>query len=227
MQARQRGYPMQVVKLFSEAVEEVQYICEEKENGGKNYKIRGVFMQADIKNRNGRVYPMEVLEKEVKRYNEKFIDENRAYGELGHPDGPTVNLERVSHMVTSLKPDGKNFIGEAKILKTPMGEIVKNLMDEGAKLGVSSRGMGSLDQRNGANYVRDDFYLATAADIVADPSAPNAFVEGVMEGKEWVWNHGALVEAHLAKLKKEFDVKEHKRQTNKEALEFAKFLKML
>ena len=218
---------MQVVKLFSEAVEEVQYICEEKESGDKNYKIRGVFMQADIKNRNGRVYPMEVLEKEVQRYNKKFINENRAYGELGHPDGPTVNLERVSHMVTELYPDGKNFIGEAKILKTPMGEIVKNLMDEGAKLGVSSRGMGSLDQRNGANYVRDDFYLATAADIVADPSAPNAFVEGVMEGKEWVWNHGALVEAHLAKLKKEFDVKEHKRQTNKEALEFAKFLKML
>jgi len=218
---------MQVVKLFSEAVEEVQYICEEKESGDKNYKIRGVFMQADIKNRNGRVYPMEVLEKEVQRYNKKFIDENRAYGELGHPDGPTVNLERVSHMVTELYPDGKNFIGEAKILKTPMGEIVKNLMDEGAKLGVSSRGMGSLDQKNGANYVRDDFYLATAADIVADPSAPNAFVEGVMEGKEWVWNHGALVEAHLAKLKKEFDVKEHKRQTNKEALEFAKFLKML
>ena len=218
---------MQVVKLFSEAVEEVQYICEEEESGDKNYKIRGVFMQADIKNRNGRVYPMEVLEKEVQRYNKKFINENRAYGELGHPDGPTVNLERVSHMVTELYPDGKNFIGEAKILKTPMGEIVKNLMDEGAKLGVSSRGMGSLDQRNGANYVRDDFYLATAADIVADPSAPNAFVEGVMEGKEWVWNHGALVEAHLAKLKKEFDVKEHKRQTNKEALEFAKFLKML
>ena len=218
---------MQVVKLFSEAIEEVQYICEEKESGDKNYKIRGVFMQADIKNRNGRVYPMEVLEKEVQRYNKKFINENRAYGELGHPDGPTVNLERVSHMVTELYPDGKNFIGEAKILKTPMGEIVKNLMDEGAKLGVSSRGMGSLDQRNGANYVRDDFYLATAADIVADPSAPNAFVEGIMEGKEWVWNHGALVEAHLAKLKKEFDVKEHKRQTNKEALEFAKFLKML
>ena len=218
---------MQVVKLFSEAVEEIEYVCEEKESGDKNYKIRGVFMQADIKNRNGRVYPMEILTNEVNRYNEKFIKENRAYGELGHPDGPTVNLERVSHMVTSLKPDGKNFIGEAKILKTPMGEIVKNLMDEGAKLGVSSRGMGSLDQKNGANYVRDDFYLATAADIVADPSAPNAFVEGVMEGKEWVWNHGALVEAHLAKLKKEFDVKEHKRQTNKEALEFAKFLKML
>ena len=218
---------METLKLFSEAVEEVQYICEEREDGKKNYKIKGIFMQADIKNRNGRVYPMPVLEKEVAKYNKNFIQEKRAFGELGHPDGPTVNLERVSHMITSLKPEGKNFIGEAKILKTPMGEIVKNLMDEGAKLGVSSRGMGSLDQRNGANYVRDDFYLATAADIVADPSAPNAFVEGVMEGKEWVWNHGALVEAHLAKLKKEFDVKEHKRQTNKEALEFAKFLKML
>ena len=218
---------MDTVKLFSEAVEEVQYISEDKEGGGKNYKIKGIFLQADIKNRNGRVYPMEVLEKEVNRYNKKFINEKRAYGELGHPEGPTVNLERVSHMVTELYPDGKNFIGEAKIMATPMGEIVKSLMQEGGKLGVSSRGMGSLDQRNGANYVRDDFYLATAADIVADPSAPNAFVEGVMEGKEWVWNHGALVEAHLAKLKKEFDVKEHKRQTNKEALEFAKFLKML
>ena len=172
---------MDTVKLFSEAVEEVEYITEAKENGGKNYKIKGIFLQADIKNRNGRVYPMEVLEKEVGRYNKKFINEKRAYGELGHPDGPTVNLERVSHMVTELYPDGKNFIGEAKIMETPMGKIVKSLMDEGGKLGVSSRGMGSLDQKNGANYVRDDFYLATAADIVADPSAPNAFVEGIME----------------------------------------------
>jgi len=218
---------MQIVKLFSESVEEVEYITEEKESGKKDYKIRGIFMQADIKNRNGRVYPMEILNKEVTKYNKNFIKENRAFGELGHPDGPTVNLERVSHMITSLTPDGKNFIGEAKIMSTPMGEIVKNLMDEGAKLGVSSRGMGSLDQRNGANYVRDDFYLATAADIVADPSAPNAFVEGVMEGKEWVWNHGALIEAHVAELRKKFDVKKHKRQANKEALEFAIFLKML
>ena len=208
---------MQVVKLFSEAVEEIEYVCEEKESGDKNYKIRGVFMQADIKNRNGRVYPMEILTNEVNRYNEKFIKENRAYGELGHPDGPTVNLERVSHMVTSLKPDGKNFIGEAKILKTPMGEIVKNLMDEGAKLGVSSRGMGSLDQKNGANYVRDDFYLATAADIVADPSAPNAFVEGIMEGKEWVWDNGALLEAELVELKRNFDVKKRQRDAKFEA----------
>jgi hypothetical protein len=218
---------MQTVKLFSEAVEEVEYITEAKEDGGKNYKIKGIFMQADVKNRNGRVYPMEILEKEVSKYNKKFVNEKRAFGELGHPEGPTVNLERVSHMITSLKPEGKNFIGEAKIMSTPMGEIVKNLMDEGAKLGVSSRGMGSLIQKNGANYVRDDFYLATAADIVADPSAPNAFVEGILESKEWVWNHGSLIEAHVAGLKKEFDVKKRQRKVNKEALEFAKFLKML
>jgi hypothetical protein len=218
---------MNTVKLFSEAVEEVEYICEAKEDGGKNYKIRGIFMQADIKNRNGRVYPMEVLQNEVIKYNKNFIKEKRAFGELGHPDGPTVNLERVSHMITSLTPDGKNFIGEAKIMATPMGEIVKNLMDEGAKLGVSSRGMGSLDQKNGANYVRDDFYLATAADIVADPSAPNAFVEGIMEGKEWVWNNGALVEAELVELRRKFDVKKRQRDTKIEVLEFAKFLKKL
>jgi len=218
---------MNTVKLFSEQVEEVEFITEEKESGDKKYKIRGIFMQADVKNRNGRIYPMEVLEKEVAKYNRNFIKEKRAFGELGHPDGPTVNLERVSHMITSLTPDGKNFIGEAKIMETPMGKIVKNLMDEGAKLGVSSRGMGSLNQKNGANYVRDDFYLATAADIVADPSAPNAFVEGIMEEKEWVWNHGSLVEAHVADLKKKFDVKKRQRQANSEALEFAKFMKML
>ena len=218
---------MDTIKLISEAVEEVEYITEAKEGGGKNYKIKGIFLQADIKNRNGRVYPMEVLQKEVSRYNKKFINENRAYGELGHPEGPTVNLERVSHMVTSLAPDGKNFIGEAKIMATPMGEIVKSLMNEGGKLGVSSRGMGSLNQKNGANYVRDDFYLATAADIVADPSAPNAFVEGIMEGKEWVWNNGALMEAELVELKRKFDVKKRQRDANMEALEFAKFLKKL
>ena len=218
---------MNTVKLFTEAVEEVQYITEAKEGGGKNYKIKGIFLQADIKNRNGRVYPMEILEKEVSRYNKKFINENRAYGELGHPEGPTVNLERVSHMVTELYPDGKNFIGEAKIMETPMGKIVKSLMDEGGKLGVSSRGMGSLNQKNGVNYVRDDFYLATAADIVADPSAPNAFVEGIMEGKEWVWNNGALIEAELVELRRKFDVKKRQRDAKFEALEFAKFLKKL
>tara|TARA_R100001369_G_C3277357_1_gene161281 strand:+ start:206 stop:862 length:657 start_codon:yes stop_codon:yes gene_type:complete len=218
---------MNTVRLFSEAVEDVEYICEAKEGEDKSYKIRGIFMQADIKNRNGRIYPMEVLENEVTKYNKNFIKEKRAYGELGHPDGPTVNLERVSHMITSLEPDGKNFIGEAKIMSTPMGEIVKSLMDEGAKLGVSSRGMGSLDQKNGANYVRDDFYLATAADIVADPSAPNAFVEGIMEGKAWVWNHGALLEAELEDLQQKFDVVTSKRNHVEEALEFAKFLKRL
>jgi hypothetical protein len=218
---------MNTVKLFSEAVEEVEFICEAKEGEDKSYKIRGIFMQADIKNRNGRVYPLDILQNEVKKYNKNFIKEKRAFGELGHPEGPTVNLERVSHMITSLEPDGKNFIGEAKIMATPMGEIVKNLMDEGAKLGVSSRGMGSLDQKGGASYVRDDFYLATAADIVADPSAPNAFVEGIMEGKEWVWNNGALIEAELVGLKQKFDVKKHQRDIKVEALEFAKFLKRL
>ena len=219
---------MSTVRLFSEAVDhDVEYITEAKEDGGKTYKIRGIFMQADIKNRNGRVYPMEVLQNEVSKYNKNFIKENRAYGELGHPEGPTVNLERVSHMITSLEPNGKNFIGEAKIMSTPMGEIVKSLMDEGAKLGVSSRGMGSLDQKGGASYVRDDFYLATAADIVADPSAPNAFVEGIMEGKEWVWKHGALLEAELEDMKQKFDVVEAKRNHVQEALEFAKFLKNL
>ena len=217
---------MNTVKLISEAVENVEFITEEK-RGGKSYKIRGIFMQADVKNRNGRVYPLDILTKEVTKYNKNFIQQNRAFGELGHPDGPTVNLERVSHMITSLTPDGKNFIGEAKIMETPMGKIVKNLMDEGAKLGVSSRGMGSLNQKNGASYVRDDFYLATAADIVADPSAPNAFVEGIMEGKEWVWNNGSLVEAHVADLKKKFDVKKRRNEANIRALEFAKFLKML
>ena len=218
---------METVKLFSEAVEEVEYITEASENGKKNYKIKGVFLQADIKNRNGSVYPMEILQKEVSKYNKNFIQQKRAFGELGHPDGPTVNLERVSHITTSLTPDGKNFLGEAKIMDTPMGKIVQNLMDEGCKLGVSSRGMGSLQQKGGTNYVKDDFYLATAADIVADPSAPNAFVEGVMEGKEWVWNNGALVEAHVADLKKKFDTKQRNRDANREALEFAKFLKKL
>ena len=220
---------MNKVKLISESiVQDVEYITEEKENGKKNYKIKGVFMQADIKNKNGRVYPMEILQKEVKRYNEEFINEKRAYGELGHPEGPTINLERASHMITALYPDGKNFIGEAKILATPMGEIVKTLMDEGAKLGVSSRGMGSLEEKkNGASYVRNDFYLATAADIVSDPSAPSAFVEGIMEGKEWVWNHGALVQSELVEMKERINSRIRKNRALEESLEFAKFLKLL
>jgi len=219
---------MYTLKLISEHIgQDAEYIIEEKENGKKDYKIKGIFMQADIKNRNGRVYPMEVLNKEVKRYNKEYINEKRAFGELGHPDGPTVNLERASHMITALYPDGKNYIGEAKILSTPMGSIVKNLMDEGAKLGVSSRGMGSLDQKNGVNYVRNDFYLATAADIVADPSAPNAFVEGIMEGKEWIWNNGLIKEADVAEIKE--NIEENSRTNNSKAntLEFAKFLQKL
>ena len=219
---------MNKVKLMSEStLQDVEYITEQNEDGKKNYKIKGVFMQADIKNKNGRVYPMEILQKEVKRYNKEFINEKRAYGELGHPEGPTVNLERASHMITALYPDGKNFIGEAKVLSTPMGEIVKSLMDEGAKLGVSSRGMGSLEQKNGANYVRDDFYLATAADIVSDPSAPSAFIEGIMEGKEWVWTHGALLEADLVEMKERINTRIRKKQALEQNIEFAKFLKML
>ena len=179
------------MKLISEEIQNAEYLVEET-NGKKSYKIKGVFLQSDIKNRNGRIYENDILTKEVDRYSKEFIDKKRAFGELGHPDGPTVNLERVSHMITSLKPEGKNFIGEAKIMDTPYGKIVKGLIDEGAQLGVSSRGMGSLVTKNGANYVGKDFYLATAADIVADPSAPDAFVEGIMENKEWVWDNGVI-----------------------------------
>tara|TARA_R110000803_G_scaffold1738_4_gene5647 strand:- start:1769 stop:2413 length:645 start_codon:yes stop_codon:yes gene_type:complete len=184
------------MKLISEEVQNAEYLVEEK-NGKKEYKIRGVFLQSEIKNRNGRVYPEAILAREVNRYTKEFINKNRAFGELGHPDGPTVNLERVCHMVKSLVQDGKDFIGEAKIMDTPYGKIVKGLIDEGAQLGVSSRGMGSLIQRNGVNYVKDDFYLATAADIVADPSAPDAFVEGIMESRNWIWENGVLKEKDI------------------------------
>ena len=215
------------MKLISEQIQDVQYLSEEDEKGKKNYKIKGIFLQGDIKNRNGRIYPVEVLEKEVNRYSKEFIDENRAYGELGHPEGPTVNLERVSHMVTSLKRDGKNFVGEAKIMSTPMGNIVSNIMDDGGKLAVSSRGMGSLQQKNGANYVNKDFYLATAADIVADPSAPQAFVQGIMEGKEWIWNNGILKEVEVAEIQEDIERGIRSRNAKYQALAFAKFLKKL
>ena len=204
------------MKLISESIEDIDYLIEDDESGKKNYKIRGPFLQAEVKNRNGRIYPMHILEKEVKRYNKEYIQKNRAFGELGHPDGPTVNLERVSHMITSLHAEGTNFLGEAKILDTPYGKIVKNLIDEGAKLGVSSRGMGSLVPMRGAQVVKDDFYLATAADIVADPSAPNAFVEGIMEGKEWVWDNGAVKEMDIDAYKKELDMKYRKAQAREE-----------
>ena len=214
------------MKLISETLEDVNFIKEEDEKG-KTYKIKGIFMQGDIKNRNGRVYPVEVLKDEIDRYNEKFVSKKRAYGELGHPEGPTVNLDRVSHMVTSLKQDGSNFIGEAKVMDTPMGKIVKNIMDEGGTLGVSSRGMGSLEQKNGANYVKKDFMLAAAADIVADPSAPNAFVQGIMEGKEWVWNNGLLKEVQMEEIVDDIQEGVRKKTPNIEALAFAKFLKKL
>lgn len=180
------------MRLLAEVNEDVHYITEAKEDGKKNYFIEGVFMQGNIKNRNGRIYPVEVLEKEVARYNKEYVDKNRAYGELGHPQGPTINLERVSHLVTELKRDGDNFVGKAKIMtETPYGAIVKSLIKEGAQLGVSSRGMGTLKAgKGGVQEVGNDFYLATAGDIVADPSAPNAFVEGIMEEKEWVFENG-------------------------------------
>jgi|TARA_B100001750_G_scaffold44600_1_gene32864 hypothetical protein len=214
------------MKLISEEVQNAEYLVEET-NGKKNYKIRGVFLQSEIKNRNGRVYEKEILEKEVRRYNAEFINKKRAFGELGHPDSPTVNLERVSHMITSLYPDGTNFIGEAKIMNTPYGKIVKGLIDEGAQLGVSSRGMGSLSQRGGVNYVGRDFYLATAADIVADPSAPDAFVEGIMENREWVWNNGVLVEKDIESWKRDVEAAKRLALAEAKAEVFQKFLKKL
>jgi len=214
------------MKLISEEISNAEYLVEET-NGKKDYKIRGVFLQSEIKNRNGRVYPTDILNKEVKRYNAEFINKKRAFGELGHPDGPTVNLERVSHMITKLYPEGKNFIGEAKIMNTPYGKIVKGLIDEGAQLGVSSRGMGSLESRGGANYVKDDFYLATAADIVADPSAPDAFVEGIMENKEWVWDNGVLVEKNIDAWKREIESAKRNALAEAKVKVFANFLKNL
>ena len=188
------------MKLIREEIESVDFIIEEK-NGKKSMFIEGIFLQGDLKNRNGRMYPMETLRREVARYNENHVMSGRALGELGHPDGPTVNLDRVSHKIVSLKENGSNFIGKAKILSTPMGKIAESLISEGVKLGVSSRGIGSLKQtREGVNIVGDDFMLSTAADIVADPSAPDAFVQGIMEGKEWVWQNGRLAEQTLNSL---------------------------
>ena len=192
------------MKLITEQIENVNVITEGKGDSKKLY-IEGVFLQSELKNRNGRMYPFSVLEKEVNRYNEEYIKTSRALGELGHPDGPTVNLARVSHRITSLSAEGTNFIGRAQILDTPMGQIAKSLLDEGVKLGVSSRGMGSIDKREDVNVVMDDFMLATAADIVADPSAPDAFVNGIMEGKEWAWDNGVLKEAEISQIRKEVD----------------------
>ena len=192
------------MKLIREEVEAVEVLCEEKA-GKKTFYIQGPFLQGDIKNRNGRIYESRILAKEVGRYNEEYISKNRAMGELGHPDGPTVNLDRVSHKITQLRQEGSNFIGKAKILETPMGRIAGALLNDGVTLGVSSRGMGSLVNKNGTNYVGEDFMLATAADIVADPSAPDAFVQGIMEGREWVWDNGLLKESEVQQVKETID----------------------
>ena len=190
------------MKLIKEVTEEIKYISElNEETGKKSHFIEGVFLQSNLKNRNGRMYPKEVMQKEVARYTAESIDKKRAYGELGHPDGPTVNLDRVSHMIVGLKEEGDNYIGRAKILDTPMGRIVKELIGEGASLGVSSRGLGSLKERNGVNEVQEDFMLATAADIVADPSAPDAYVQGIMENKEWTFVNGIWQEKELEESK--------------------------
>ena len=186
------------MKLITENIQDINVLVEETA-GKKHLYIEGVFLQSEVKNRNGRVYPFNILNREVERYTEQYVKTGRALGELGHPDGPSVNLDRVSHRIVELRSQGSDFYGKARILETPLGNIAKSLLEEGVKLGVSSRGMGSLEERNGTNYVRDDFMLATAADIVADPSAPDAFVNGIMEGKEWVWDNGILREHQIAK----------------------------
>ena len=216
------------MKLIREEIESVEFLVEQR-NGKKSMYIEGIFLQGDLQNRNGRMYPINVLRKEVSRYNENHIQKGRALGELGHPDGPTVNLDRVSHKITSLKESGSNFIGKAKILNTPMGKIAASLVEEGVKLGVSSRGIGSLKPtREGVNVVGDDFMLSTAADIVADPSAPDAFVEGIMEGKEWVWDGGVLRERSAAKAYKEINTLVTQKQLDEKKLDvFNNFLNSL
>ena len=211
------------MKLITETIEDVKLLTEEK-NGKKLLYIEGVFLQSELKNRNGRMYPFSVLEREVKRYNEEYVQSKRALGELGHPDGPTINLDRVSHRITSLRAEGNNFMGKAQILDTPMGNIAKNLLGEGVQLGVSSRGMGSIQKVEDCNVVADDFMLTTAADIVADPSAPDAFVNGIMEGKEWVWCNGILKETEVAKYKRIMDASARQELEEKTLKVFEDFL---
>jgi hypothetical protein len=215
-----------MMKLITENIEEIQVLTEEKD-GKKNYYIEGIFLQGDLTNRNGRNYPVNILEREVNKYNESFVGTGRALGELGHPDGPTINLDRVSHKILSLKREGTNFIGKAKLLETPMGKIAKSLLDDGVKLGVSSRGLGSIVEKDGINFVGEDFMLATAADIVADPSAPDAFVEGIMEGKEWVWESGMLKEVELNQIKQTIDEATRFNLQERKVKAFAAFLRSL
>ena len=214
------------MKLISEEILNVDFLTEETE-GKKRHFIEGVFLQAEVKNRNGRMYPVKTLAREVAKYDENYIQKGRALGELGHPDGPSINLDRVSHRIVSLNQEGNNFIGKAQILDTPMGNIARSLLDEGVKLGVSSRGMGSLIKREGCNVVADDFMLATAADIVADPSAPDAFVDGIMEGKEWVWENGILKESAVAEIKDGIDRATLINLQERKISAFAAFLKSL
>ena len=214
------------MRLIAEELTEVKFLTEEKE-GKKNYFIEGIFLQSEIANKNGRMYPFKTLQREVAKYDENFIRAGRALGELGHPEGPSINLDRVSHKIERLSEDGNNFIGRAKILDTPNGKIAKSLLDEGVRLGVSSRGMGSLKKESACNVVQDDFMLATAADIVADPSAPDAFVDGIMEGKEWIWDNGILKESAIAEIKKEIDQATLRNLEERKISAFDKFLRSL
>lgn len=214
------------MKLITEMTEDVNLIVESNDEGKKNYFISGIFMQAEQRNRNNRIYPMDVLSEKVKSYTSDFVEKNRAFGELNHPQGPTVNLDRVSHIVKDLHCEGKNFMGKAKIMETPMGKIVQNLMDEGAKLGVSTRGMGSLKSANGVNMVQPDFMLA-AVDIVADPSAPDAFVDGIMEGKEWIWDNGILREQTISEYKEKINKTSSRQMKEQFSRLFEDFLRKL
>ena len=214
------------MRLIAEELTDVKFLTEEKE-GKKNYFIEGIFLQSEIANKNGRMYPFKTLQREVAKYHENFIRQGRALGELGHPEGPSINLDRVSHKIERLSEDGNNFVGRAKILDTPNGKIAKSLLDEGVRLGVSSRGMGSLKKESTCNVVQDDFMLATAADIVADPSAPDAFVDGIMEGKEWIWDNGILKESAIAEIKKEIDQATLRNLQERKISAFDKFLRSL
>lgn len=215
------------MKLITEKIEDAKIVITEGKNGKRNTFIEGVFLQADITNRNGRMYPMSIMEREVAKYNENYVGTGRALGELGHPDGPSINLDRASHLITSLRREGNNFVGKARLLETPMGKIAKQLLDEGVKLGVSSRGLGSIREQNGVKVVGEDFMLATAADIVADPSAPDAFVNGIMEGKEWVWANGSVAESEIDQIKKRIDDAAASQLTERKISAFSDFLKNL
>lgn len=214
------------MKLITETIQDINVLTEEV-NGKKTHFIEGIFLQSEMKNKNNRVYPKHILEREVARYTRDYVDQKRAFGELGHPDSPTINLDRVSHMIVGLKAEGNNFVGKAKIMDTPFGRIVKSLIDEGASLGVSSRGMGSLKPMREAQQVQDDYYLATAADIVADPSAPEAFVRGVMEGKEWVWDNGIIHEANITEMYNEIRSANRKQLEEVALRSFQDFIKKL